>query len=879
MAFKLQVPIRPLQRNTQQIRFTLLTAGFLFLYALSIVLAPAVRNHTWAVGLNYVVLMGFALWLVAFLLAQWGLSRLLPNHDFLIPPIVYLLAGWGILTIWRLYPELGIRQNIWLLAGTIGLLIVAWFPRLFELLRKYRAIWMVSALVLVFITVIPGVLEPGSQPSLWLSIGGLSLQPSEPLKFLLIAYLAAYFSDRMTLKAKSWAAILPTLLILGITLLLLVLQRDLGTASLVLVIYTFFIYMIMRKRRVLIAAAVILILRMIRGYLTSDVIRLRVDAWLNPWADPTARSYQIVQSLISIASGGLFGTGPGLGTPGLVPVAVSDFIFTAIMEETGLIGAAGLLVLILVLFSRNIKAIQHADNDFNRLFVAGLSTLCVIQSLLIIGGNIRLFPLTGVTLPYISYGGSSLFINMVIAGIIVRTSNQPRQVPAEDGVEETIRKQVFLVIGAGFALAFLILPIWSIIRKPELTARGDNLRRALNDSFVRRGSIVDRNNHPINQSIGIPGSFERQYLFPNLSSTVGYADPVYGLAGLELEMDEYLRGSTAYPASEIWWNNLLSSQNPPGLDVRLTIDLGIQASLDKALLGRKGAGVVLNANTGEVLAISSVPTFNPSTIASDWNSLVVNPDTPLLNRALHGSYPAGSTTGVFLFAQSLENQINLANLTSDPVSYKGRQFSCAIPTDPVTVTTKEIIQYSCPEANLVIARQIGSDGVINLYKRLGWYQSPSITGIPPASNEPTEIANMKGASMGQEISSVSPLQMAMAAGVISQGGDLEEPKLTLAYKLPNANWSLLPTKGSSGTVFSIRTSTTIQRLTELADMPAWGVVGRGLSGTDRMVTWFIGGTTSEWKGSPISVAFVYEDENSALAFNRGQELLKTILTQ
>ncbi len=684
MPFKLKIPIRPTQRSVLQIRFSLLAIGFLFLYTAAITLAPYVRNHSWETPYNFRIWLAFLLWGFAFLLAQWGLARILPNHDPIIAPIVYLLAGWGILTIWRLSPGLGLRQNFWLLAGTGGMIILTWLPRFFELLRRYRAIWMVSAFILVFLTVLPGIIDGGSQPNLWLSLAGFTFQPSEPLKFLLIAYLAAYFSDRMSLQVKSWSMIFPSLLVIGLAILLLVLQRDLGTASLIMVIYTFVIYLIMRKRRVLVFGAILLAASMVAGYIAIDVIRLQIDAWLNPWADPTSRSYQIIQSLISIATGGLPGTGPGLGSPGFVPVAVSDFIFTAITEETGLIGAAGLLILVLILFTRFIKAIQFAQDDFNRLLVAGLGILFALQSLLIIGGNIRLFPLTGVTLPYVSYGGSSLFVNMIVAGIMLRTTNQPRQAPVDDGIEDTMRRRVFLIVAAGFVAALLLLPVWSIIRKTELVSRGDNLRRALNDSYVKRGSILDRNNQPINLSNGSSGSYLRHYYYPDLSTTVGYADPVYGLSGLESDMDNYLRGATAYPLGQIWWKNLLSSQNPPGLDVRLSIDLGVQSILDRSLSGNNGAGVVLNATTGEVLGVASHPTFDPSQLEAEWDLLVSDRDTPLLNRAINGRYPAGTTTGIFLYAQSQENLINLVDLNADPISYKARQITCAIPTDVST---------------------------------------------------------------------------------------------------------------------------------------------------------------------------------------------------
>ena len=144
------------------------------------------------------------------------------------------------------------------------------------------------------------------------------------------------------------------------------------------------------------------------GYNRVDIIRLRINSWLNPWSDPGGESYQIIQSMIAVANGGLEGRGPGLGSPGFVPVATSDFIYSAIAEETGLFGTLGLLALFGLILARGLRTSLRAPDIFRRFLAAGITTYFGVQTILIVGGNLRLLPLTGVTLPFVSYGGSSL---------------------------------------------------------------------------------------------------------------------------------------------------------------------------------------------------------------------------------------------------------------------------------------------------------------------------------------------------------------------------------------------------------------------------------------------------------------------------------------
>jgi len=163
------------------------------------------------------------------------------------------------------------------------------------------------------------------------------------------------------------------------------------------------------------------------SYFLFDVVRLRVEAWLDPFADPSGRSFQIVQSLIAVANGGLFGRGFGGGAPTVIPVVHSDFVFAAIVEEWGLLGGVAAIALLLLLVSRGLRLALLSQGNFRRLLAGGLAALLGLQSVLIVGGVIKVLPLTGVTLPFLSYGGSSLLINFIIAGLLLKLSDGANQ--------------------------------------------------------------------------------------------------------------------------------------------------------------------------------------------------------------------------------------------------------------------------------------------------------------------------------------------------------------------------------------------------------------------------------------------------------------------
>lgn len=215
----------------------------------------------------------------------------------------------------------------------------------------------------------------------------------------------------------------PILLMWGFSLILLLSQRDLGTGSLIFASFVAMLYLATSQKRFLIVGSLLLIIGSSISYLMFDVVRLRVDSWIDPFVDPSGRSFQIVQSLIAIANGGLIGRGIGFGSPTVIPVVHSDFVFAALIEEWGLLGGVAVIAALAVFVLRGLRAAALATTTYRSLLAGGLSMMIGLQSILIIGGVIKALPLTGVTLPFISYGGSSLLINFVIVGLLLKLSN------------------------------------------------------------------------------------------------------------------------------------------------------------------------------------------------------------------------------------------------------------------------------------------------------------------------------------------------------------------------------------------------------------------------------------------------------------------------
>ncbi|MDE2750744.1 MAG: FtsW/RodA/SpoVE family cell cycle protein [Chloroflexota bacterium] len=364
------------------------------------------------------------------------LNRFLPSRDLLLFPLALFLAGWGLVAIQRLAPAFAQRQTIWLVIGVSAMLAAAVFPHLLRWLRLYRYVLLALALLLLLATIAFGSNPSGVAfaPRLWLSLGALYFQPSEFMKIILAAFMASYLGEHnTTLRAHAGAAGLlqrlsprlfgPVLLMWLLSLMILIWQRDLGAAMLFFVVFVLLTHLSSGDTRILLGGALLVLIAAFVGYHLFAVVKLRVDIWLNPWPEADGRAYQIVQSLLAFGAGGIFGSGVGLGSSAYIPLAHSDFVFAALAEEWGLLGVISVLSCFAVLAYRGLViGLSHSGRAFHQFLAVGLTMMLVLQAIMIMAGVLKLLPLTGVTLPFISYGGSSMLVCFTMTGILIRLS-------------------------------------------------------------------------------------------------------------------------------------------------------------------------------------------------------------------------------------------------------------------------------------------------------------------------------------------------------------------------------------------------------------------------------------------------------------------------
>lgn len=361
--------------------------------------------------------------------------------DQVLFPLVAMLTALGLVLIQRLarfggLEGIQVRQTFWVFLG-IGVLLATligfdWVYRL----RRYK-----YTLVLLGLLLMAALLSPlgslGGGARLWYDFGPLRFQPSELVKVILVFFFAAYLDERRDLLASDYRVgplklpplpyLAPMVAMWGASMLVIVALRDLGTALLFFGIFVAMLYTVTGRALYVWALGLLFLAGAYFAYQTFGHVQLRVDTWLYPFEDTNRAGNQITQSLWALASGGVYGSGLGSGQSYYIPAVHTDFVFSAIGEELGLIGTLGVLALYLVLVYRGFYIAMHARDQFLQLLAVGLTTIFGLQSLIIIAGDIKLIPLTGITLPFVAYGGSSIVTNFMMAGLLLGISGALRK--------------------------------------------------------------------------------------------------------------------------------------------------------------------------------------------------------------------------------------------------------------------------------------------------------------------------------------------------------------------------------------------------------------------------------------------------------------------
>ncbi len=855
----------PSNRDPLQFFLLSLGAGILLFYSLILTFASVVRTASWDSPIKWEQWIVLSIWILIGFFAHRISSKKLPNRDPFLIPIIYTLIGIGLMTIIRLSTTFGWRQLIWFILGSLIFIFGFQYKSILPILRRYKYVWLTLGLITTILTLFIGIYPGGEGPQLWLGCCGFYIQPSEPLKLLFIVFLSAFFADNWVLKKNLSVILPPSLIMVATASIVLFSQRDLGTAIIFLTIYALYLFIVSGKRRTLLIFSFLVLITGLIGYQYIDLIKIRIDGWLNPWIDSSGGSYQIIQSLQAIASGRLLGTGPGFGSPGLVPVALSDFIFSAINEELGLIGGVFIFSLYFIFAFRGFIICIKSQNQFHKLLSFGITALISIQAILILGGNVRLLPLTGVTLPFVSYGGSSL-ITVFIAGLFLLLISNHQSAKS---IEEKEHKSIFLtyyLILAGFASLILLTSFWSIISVDRLINRPDNLRKVINDRYVPRGEILDRKNFPILTTIGLRGEFGRWLNEPSLSNMVGYNKPILGQSGLESHYDNYLRGMAGLPTMDIFLNQLIYGRPPDGLDIRTTIDLQKQQLLTEMLSEKIGAAVLMNAQNGEILAMWSSPGFDANNLDNDLESLLVDENAPLINRVAQGSYDMGNLSSIFSYSFLSEKSLGI---NQDAFSENNK---CAYPIPNSQRTNFSLaVRYGCETANQLLSDYVNTASSAEIIQKFGWnevfdFELP-ISQLSIPDQESTDLLSSL---------QISPLQIARSSSAFSNGGLIPYPKLGLAVNSPKEGWIIFPSKEPIRVINRLTADQTANLLSR-ENFPVWEITSTNFS-NENPLHWYVTGTLPNWQASPMVLVIAFENGASKEAKILGQEIMEKILT-
>lgn len=649
----------------------------------------------------------------AFAAAHIGVRIFAPGADPAILPVVFTLSGIGITFVTRLQPDASLGQVIFLFLGValmVGTLAVV---KNLEVIKRYKYVLGIAGIILLVLPMFIGTEIYGSK--LWIKIGGFQFQPGEFAKVLIVLFLAGYLAENRELLSISNRTVLgikfprlrllyPLFIVWGVCLLVVAFERDLGSALLFYTIFLIMLYVATGRVSYVIIGLALLAVGAFGMYQIMSHVQVRVAIWLDPFSDAQNLGYQIVQSLFSLADGGLAGVGIGKGMADIIPVVASDMIFAAIGEEMGLLGGSAVLLLFMLFAVRGLTTAARAKSDLAAFSAAGLTAAISFQAFTIVGGVTKLIPLTGVTLPFMSQGGSSLLASFVIVALLLRAGDEATgrsteiantstdlatagyrttvrgshmRRPALDTPESGLLGRVALanrltrtvfLFTALFAVLIGNITYIQVIKASEYQNMPSNNHTINKARYIKRGSIITADGLTLAESVQqADGTYARSYPNGNLAAhAVGYYSQQYGTMGIENTQNDTLTGSKDYSS----WQNALNSLagiSEPGNSVQLTIDSRIQRAAEQALAGRVGAIVALDPRSGAVLAWASAPTFDNTNIqaAIEAANASGGADTSMYDRATLALYTPGSTFKVLTLASALENGLATLDTTYD----------------------------------------------------------------------------------------------------------------------------------------------------------------------------------------------------------------------
>lgn len=587
-----------------------------------------------------------------------------------------MLLMIGFVMITRLSFEKGVRQFAISAAMLLICLVVPVAIEKFKSLGRLGWFYSLLGLAMLIVVLIFGQEYYGAKN--WIIIGKFQFQPSEIVKLLYIFAVGALLS-----KAVKFKEIVLITIMAAIHVILLVLEKDLGAALIFFITYIIMLYAATKKAAYLAAGVGAGVVGAFAGYTLFDHVRIRVAAFLHPFELIEKEGYQISQSLFAIGTGGWLGMGLSQGLPNNIPVVDSDFIFAAIAEEFGGIFAICIILICISCFVMFINISVKIKNTFYKLVALGFSTMYIVQVLLNVGGVLKCIPSTGVTLPLVSYGGSSIvssiFMFSIIQGLYVlhlrsdgnevsldeieaekqkdkkkknsKKGNDQLQLQEERKLQKKLEKKrkdvtqsVIRFMYFFSALLFGVIGYYTYFltfKSKTVVNNNYNYRQDLLAQRITRGKILSADGNILAQTVELDDGTEmRVYPYGNtFSHVVGRMQK--GRTGVELSDNFNLLTSSINGFTKL--TNEIAGKKNPGDNVVTTLNTKLQQVAYDALGNNQGAVVVLEPSTGKILAMVSKPDYNPNTVVNDWADLNNDSSSPLLNRATRGLYAPGST--------------------------------------------------------------------------------------------------------------------------------------------------------------------------------------------------------------------------------------------
>ncbi|MDE7272320.1 MAG: FtsW/RodA/SpoVE family cell cycle protein [Lachnospiraceae bacterium] len=742
-------------------------------------------------------------------------NRLIQNH-------IALLLSISFVILTRISLTRSIRQFMIVAISLVIALIIPAFMKYINLMKRCELLLAAAGILTLGVVLINGSIVNGSKLSF--SIMGLSFQPSEFVKIIYVLFVAAILS-----RAQRFIHIVISAVLAAIHVLFLVASKDLGSALIYFITYIILLYIATHKLRYLLLGFAGGSVAAYVSYFMFSHVRVRVSAWLDPWNDINATGYQIAQSLFGIGTGGWFGMGIDAGTPGSIPYVEQDFIFSAICEEFGVLYGICLIAVCVNLFLEIVHVAHSCYDSFMKYTSYGLGIIYIVQLFLTIGGNSKFIPLTGVTLPLISYGGSSVLASLimfsVVQGLYINNDLYYEEEYEYDyDVSALWRAKLYMNIVAGFfAILFVAisgyLAHYVYFDSPQVINNSYNAKRQdILAAKTIRGKILSADGQVL--AMTMANTDERVYPFGEVfAHAIGYAS--HGRMGVELSANMFLVSSDVSLGSKL--QDDLADEKHMGNTVVTTYDARLQKIAYDAMGLYSGAVIVTEPSTGRILAMVSKPDFDPNEIGDIWDDILSDTTSSvLLNRVTQGVYPPGSTFKILTFLEYIrenpESYRNYRFQCTGKFTDNGNTINCFHGTSHGTVDLTKSFAKSCNSSfaniGLTLDRERFKQTLDSLYFNrelpLDFPVKESCISDGIAENDGTMLQTV----IGQGTTQMTPIQIAMITAMIANNGEMMAPYMIDHVESANGDVIKKYTPTSLGQLITEQEAAVLQEVME-----------------------------------------------------------------